>query len=83
MKKVVKTEEESLCPLNDLMNSNEAFGEHLTDDNMKNHKKQGFTLFVEINFLEKPRRGVERQADLLGLGTISLNYNCSRQLEPM
>ena len=55
------------------MNFNEAFGEHLTDDNMKNHKKQGFTLFVEINFLEKPRRGVERQADLLGLGTISLN----------
>ena len=42
--------------LNDLSNFNKIFRKDVTYDNIKSHKKQGFTLSLEDIFLEKPQR---------------------------
>ena len=39
--------------LKDLRNFNEILRKGVTYGNIKSHKKQGFTLFLEVTFLEK------------------------------
>ena len=48
--------------LNDLKNFNEFFRKDVAENNVKCHKKQGFILFLENTFLEKPKEG-ERGSD--------------------
>ena len=43
--------------LNDKRTLNEIFRKDVTYDNVKSHKKQGFTLSSEDTFLEKPQGG--------------------------
>ena len=43
--------------LNDKRTLNEIFRKDVTYDNIKSHKKQGFTLSSEDTFLEKPQGG--------------------------
>ena len=45
--------------MNELKNLNEIFRKDVTYDNIQSHKKQGFTLFSEDIFLEKPQGGVK------------------------
>ena len=40
-----------------MKNFNENFGKYRTYDNIKSHKKQGFTLFLEDTSFEKPQEG--------------------------
>ena len=46
-----------------MRNFNEIFGKDVADDNIKNHKRQAFALYVENPFLEKTKRGKRRMRD--------------------
>ena len=56
--------------LNDQKDFNEIFRKHVTYDNIKSHKKQGFTLSLEDAFLGKPQWGQIDQPAFLGLSLV-------------
>ena len=53
--KVANIDRKSSYFLNNMRNVNEIFRKDSSYDNIKGHKKQGFTLCSEDTFLEKPQ----------------------------
>ena len=52
----MKIDENYSCLLNYLRSFNEIFRKDVTHDNIKSHKKQGYTLSLEDDFFKKSQR---------------------------
>ena len=52
----MKIDENYSCLLNYLRSFNEIFRKDVTHDNIKSHKKQGYTLSLEDEFFKKSQR---------------------------
>ena len=57
---------------------NEIFRKDVTYNNIKSHKKQGFILFSQDTFLEKPQEGSQIGAPTPPSAVLGLNINNAR-----